>query len=632
MSQSNLSENLGEQNLKVKVQAFGRFLSSMVMPNIGAFIAWGLITALFIPVGWMPNATLSKLVGPMITYLLPLLIGYTGGKVIGGERGAVVGAIATSGVIIGTNIPMFMGAMIAGPVGGYCIKKFDEAIQGKIKAGFEMLVNNFSSGIIGMILALFFFKVMGPAVEVASTGLGNAVQVLVKMNLLPLTSILVEPAKILFLNNAINHGVFTPLGVQQSTEIGKSLFFFIEANPGPGLGILLAYWFFGKGSAKESAPGAIIIHFLGGIHEIYFPYVLMNPLLIIAAILGGMSGVFTNVILKGGLIAPAAPGSIFAALAMTPKDGFLATISAVVVAAAVSFFVGIIILNKEGQAEEDLEAAEVKMKAMKNKPSTSANNSLDAVTGVSRIVVACDAGMGSSAMGASLLRKKVKNAGLNIDVTNLAINNLTEDIDIVITHKDLTPRAKTVVKSPIHMSISNFMDGDFYDNLVEELKKKQINKGTVKIETKANDRDEAKSDILVKEGITLGLPSISKIEAIKEIGIKMANMGYVAKDYYKYMLEREEKSSVYIGNGVAIPHGTLEGKAEVLKTGIVINQYPEGIDFDGEKAYLLIGIAGKNNEHIDIISNIADIIEDEDKVVELGKTKNIDDIYNSFII
>jgi PTS system mannitol-specific IIC component len=456
-----------QNTLKVKVQSFGRFLSGMVMPNIGAFIAWGFITALFIPTGWMPNEGLSKLVGPMITYLLPLLIGYSGGKLVAGERGGVVGAIATSGVIIGTSIPMFMGAMIAGPIGGWLIKKFDEAVDGKVKEGFEMLVNNFSAGLIGMGLSLFFFKVIGPFVEGINKALGAGVQALVNMNLLPLTSIIVEPAKILFLNNAINHGVFSPLGIQQSAEAGKSLFFLIETNPGPGLGILLAFMIFGKGMAKNSAPGAAIIHFFGGIHEIYFPYVLMQPLLILAVIAGGATGVLTNVVLHGGLIAPPSPGSVFALLAMTPKGGFIATIASIITSAAVSALVGMVILKSTGSGEDNLDKATEKMKEMKNKKELSGD-----LGKVSKIVVACDAGMGSSAMGASLLRKKVKAAGLDISVENRAINNLTEDIDIVITHRDLTSRAKTVVKNPEHLSIDNFMNGEFYDDLVKELKKK----------------------------------------------------------------------------------------------------------------------------------------------------------------
>lgn len=193
---------------KIKIQNFGRFLSNMVMPNIGAFIAWGFITALFIPTGWLPNETLAAMVGPMITYLLPLLIGYTGGKLVGGDRGAVVGAITTMGVIVGTDIPMFMGAMMVGPMGGWAIKRFDNYIDGKVKSGFEMLVNNFSAGIIGMLCAILAFFFIGPFVKVLSGGLAAGVNFLVSAHLLPLTSVFVEPAKILFLNNAINHGIF----------------------------------------------------------------------------------------------------------------------------------------------------------------------------------------------------------------------------------------------------------------------------------------------------------------------------------------------------------------------------------------------------------------------------------------
>ncbi|MDR2247557.1 MAG: PTS mannitol transporter subunit IIBC, partial [Treponema sp.] len=136
--------------MKQAVQKVGRSLSAMVMPNLGAFIAWGLITALFIATGWIPNEKLAGMVDPMLKYLLPLLIGYTGGKLVGGGvRGGVVGSIATMGVIMGASIPMFLGAMIAGPLGGWGIKKFDEAVEGKVPAGFEMLVNNFSAGILG---------------------------------------------------------------------------------------------------------------------------------------------------------------------------------------------------------------------------------------------------------------------------------------------------------------------------------------------------------------------------------------------------------------------------------------------------------------------------------------------------
>jgi PTS system mannitol-specific IIC component len=621
-------------SIKVKVQAFGRFLSGMVMPNIGAFIAWGFITALFIPTGWFPNEKLATLVGPMIIHLLPLLIGYTGGKMIGGVRGGVVGAITTSGVIVGTSIPMFLGAMIAGPLGGYVIKKFDDAIEGKVKSGFEMLVNNFSAGIIGMILALVCFLGIGPLVEVLNTALGNGVNKLVALNLLPLTSLIVEPAKILFLNNAINHGVFSPLGIQQSTELGKSIFFMIEANPGPGLGILLAYSLFGKGAAKQSAPGAAIIHFFGGIHEIYFPYVLMKPFLLLAAIAGGMTGVLTYSILGAGLIAPPSPGSIFALLAMTPKGGLFVTLTGVITAATVSCIVSILLLksplNKDA-SEDEFEAAADKMKELKNKPTTSSLSEVAVKGAVSKIVVACDAGMGSSAMGAGLLRKKVKAAGLKIDVTNKAINDLTEDIDIVITHKDLTPRAMNTVKNPTHLSLKNFMDGEFYDNLVEKLKSGSATEGAATTETEKE--TESSEGIFSKKNIYLGLKSVSKEDAIKAAGRALADAGYVKDGYLNAMLDRENKSTTFIGNGVAIPHGTAEAKGEVLKAGIVLMQYPQGVDFgDDNIAKLIIGIAGKNNEHIDIISNIADVIEDEEVVEELSQCSNIDEIHQKFMI
>ncbi len=453
-------QNAKQGGAKEGIQKFGRFLSGMVMPNIGAFIAWGLITALFIPTGWVPNENLSALVGPMILYLLPLLIGYTGGKLVAGPRGGVIGAVATMGVVVGVDIPMFIGAMIMGPVGGYIIKKFDKSIEGKVPAGFEMLVNNFSAGIIGMVLALVAYLGIGPVVLGLNNALKTGVEAIVNSGLLPLSSLFIEPGKILFLNNAINHGVLGPLGIQEAKELGKSIFFLLETNPGPGLGILLAYWVFSKGMVKQSAPGAIIIHFLGGIHEIYFPYVLMNPILLLAVIAGGASGILTFSVLGSGLVATPSPGSIFALLAMTPKGGFLGVILGVIVSTAVSFLVASFFIKRksENMAEEELESARVKVKELKGKKSNSR---------IKKIVFACDAGMGSSAMGASSLRNKFKKVGINIEVVNSAIDQIPEDVDMVISHKSLTPRAKSYASSAEHISIENFVGSSVYDQLVE---------------------------------------------------------------------------------------------------------------------------------------------------------------------
>jgi PTS system mannitol-specific IIC component len=465
---------------RVKVQRFGRFLSGMVMPNIGAFIAWGLITALFIPTGWIPNEYLAKLVGPMITYLLPLLIGYTGGTMVHGTRGGVIGAVTTMGVVIGTDIPMFMGAMIVGPFAAWVLKQFDKSIEGKVKAGFEMLVNNFSSGIIGGILAVLAYTVVGPAVQLVSKALASGVQMLVNSGLLPLANVLIEPAKVLFLNNAITHCVLSPIALDQASKTGKSILFMLESNPGPGLGVLLAYWLVGRGSAKLSAPGAAIIHFFGGIHEIYFPYILMNPRLILAVIAGGVTGTFTFTLFNAGLVAPPSPGSIFAYIAMAPKGGLLSIFTGVITAAIVSFVVAALLLktSKQSEQDEDLEQATAKMKKMKQAPSTSAASAavpaasvaqIKPASEVNKIVFSCDAGMGSSAMGASILRKKMKEASVGVTVINTAISEIPSDADIVITHTSLTDRARNQAPQAEHISIDNFMKSPEYDELVKRL-------------------------------------------------------------------------------------------------------------------------------------------------------------------
>lgn len=468
-----------------KIQKFGRYLSNMVQPNIGAFIAWGLITAFFIPTGWFPNETLAKLVSPILTYLLPILIAYSGGNMVYGHRGGVVGSIMAAGVIVGSNIPMFLGAMITGPLGAFLIKKLDKIISPKIPTGFEMLINNFSAGILGMILAIISLYLIGPAVENISNVLSGGVQKLVDLRLLPLVSIIVEPAKVFFLNNAINHGVFSPIGIQQVTEAGKSIFFTIETNPGPGLGVLLAYSIFGKGGSKATAPGAAIIHFFGGIHEIYFPYILMNPILIVALIIGGMSGILTTLILNGGLTAVPSPGSIIAMLAVTPKGGFIATIGSVLISAIVTFLLASIFVRKS-KAEGNLEEAIQKSKSNKNLNSNdiktkeetksqtneiSFEEALKNKIKINKIVVACDAGMGSSAMGATMLKKLAHEKGMeNIIIVNSAISNLDDSADIIITQKSLTALAKEKMPHKVHLSINNFMDKNFYNEVLEKIK------------------------------------------------------------------------------------------------------------------------------------------------------------------
>lgn len=461
--------------MRAKIQAFGGFLTAMVIPNMGAFIAWGFITALFIPTGWLPNEQFNKLVGPMVSTLLPLLLAYAGGKLIYETRGGIAGTIGTIGLIVGANIPMFLGAMIMGPLSAYVIKIFDKAIEDKIPTGFEMLVNNFSLGILGFILCLLANSFIGPAVQEANNIISIAIQALVSTGILPILSLINEPAKVLFLNNVIDQGVYYPLGMQDALNTGKSIYFMVASNPGAGLGLLLAYAVFGQGASKSTAPGAIIIHFFGGIHEMYFPYVLMKPITIISMICGSACGIFTFQLFDVGLVAGPSPGSIFAYLALTPKGNFLGVIAGVFVAAAVSFIITSFILKfSKVNNDEELTASIAQSKSMKQEGKDLLDNVVtDKVSNnkISFVAYACDAGMGSSAMGASLLKKKLAKVGINIKVEHFAIEKIPSDADIVVTHKNLYERAQMTTKGekPI-VTIENYLKDPNIDVLIEQIK------------------------------------------------------------------------------------------------------------------------------------------------------------------
>lgn len=613
--------------MKNSIQKFGKFLSAMVMPNIGAFIAWGFITALFIEAGWIPNERLATLVDPMLKYLIPTLIAFQGGRMVGGDRGGVMGAVATLGVIAGSEQTMLIGAMAMGPFAGLVIKKFDKAVEGKIPAGFEMLVNNFSVGIFGMILAIIGYYLIGPVMATILAILTAGVKILVTNKLLPFVAIFVEPAKVLFLNNAINHGIFTPIGIEQAAETGKSIMYMLEANPGPGLGVLLAYWVFSKDKVtKSSAPGAVIIHFFGGIHEIYFPYVLMNPVIIIAPIVASIVTIFYYSIMGAGLVGPASPGSIIAFLAVAPKGETLKVLIGVVLAAAVSFVVASPIVKLSGN--KNLDEATDKMKNMK----AEAKGLAKANGEIKKIVFACDAGMGSSAMGATKFRNRIAPLNLGITVINTSVDNVPADADVVVCQAVLQDRAKASAPQAELITIGNFLADPNLDALYASLEAKASGAGEqpaaeVKAETATATTN---NGIMVAAGIKTGQASVSKEEAITAAGKLLHELGYVNESYIPAMLEREKTVSTYMGLGVAIPHGTSEAKDEVKKTGIVMLQYPEGVDFGDEKAYLVFGIAGIGNEHLDLLAKIGTVIEEEENLDKLKKATTPEEILKMF--
>lgn len=666
--------------MRQQIQQFGRTLSGMVMPNIGAFIAWGFITALFIPEGWWPNGQLAQLVGPMLTYLLPLLIAYTAGRNVAGERGGVIGAIAAVGVIVGSDIPMFIGAMIMGPLAGYAIRRFDHMVEGRVKAGFEMLVSNFSIGILGMLLAVLGYYVVGSVVSGLTMLISSGAELVIRHGLLPLVSLFVEPAKVLFLNNAVNHGIFSPIGIEQARETGQSIMFLLETNPGPGLGVLLAYWLFGRGNARQSAPGAVIIQFFGGIHEIYFPYILARPVLIVAAIAGSAAGLLFFSLSDAGLVAPASPGSILSVLAMAPKGKTLIVLLGVVISAAVSLLVAAPFIRRASKTETEGDPAVGKL------PQSAAGISPHAAgRPVRKVIFACDAGMGSSALGATRFRKRLRDAEIGVAVGNSAADRIPSDADVVVCQSVLAERIAAAAKDAELIVIDNFLSDPGLDALFVRLEGAEptaAGPGTVSCgesdsdmpaarlaeavlpsdvcdahsagatpssettaspdmpaaadsdpqpeETASAPKDAAPDGAILQPGnIRVGLPAEPKEEAIRRAGELLVAGGYARPEYVDAMLRREELATTCLGMGLAIPHGTSDAKERVLRSGIVILQYPDGVDFDGEKAHLIVGIAGVGDEHLEILARLSASFEDEELLQRLMTATDPQVIYDA---
>ena len=620
--------------MKNAIARFGKFLSAMVMPNIGAFIAWGFITALFIDTGWIPNAELASIQPFMLTFLLPVLIAAQGGKMVGGDRGRVMGAIAVMGCIAGVGgtegQPMLMGAMIMGPLAGWVIKKFDKMMENRMPAGFEMLINNFSVGIFGMIMAILGYYAIGPVMSAILSVLSAGVAFLVNHSLLPLVSVFLEPAKVLFLNNAINHGVFTPIGAEQVAEAGKSIMYMLETNPGPGLSVLLAYMFFSKDrTTRGSAPGAIIIHFFGGIHEIYFPYILMNPVVIIAPIVGNACAILFFSIMNAGLNGPAAPGSIIAFTMMSPRSSIFVSWIGVAIAAAVSFVIAAPIVKMAGA--KNLEEAQGQMQQMKAEAKgtaapAAADTPLADGSAVKKVIFACDAGMGSSAMGATKFRNRIKDERPDLIVTNTSVDNIPADADVVVCQQVLADRARACAPQAHLVAIGNFLADPGLDALYRALtaaKPAQAQAAPDAAAAEPAPAEEKKRTVMTADCVMLGLQPVSKEDAIRAAGRLLVEQGCVDEQYIDAMLEREKLVTTYMGMGIAIPHGTTEQKARVKKSGIVMLQYPEGVDFGDEKAQLIFGIAGVGDEHLDLLSNICTALEDETVLNNLKTTGDV---------
>ena len=621
-----VNKNLQGRSVRASVQRFGGFLAGMIMPNIGAFIAWGLLTALFIETGWAPNATLAKLVGPTLTYLLPVLIGYTGGKIVNGTRGGVIGAIATMGVVVGADITMFLGAMVMGPFAAWLLKQVDKLLKGRIHSGFEMLVDNFEIGILGMVLAIIGHVGVEPIVSTLMGWLATGVGFLVHHGLLPLASVLVEPAKVLFLNNAVNHGIFTPLGTQEAHTTGRSILFMVESNPGPGLGLLLAYQFFGSRQIRQSTPGAIIIHLFGGIHEIFFPYVLMKPKTILATIAGGMSGLAVGVALHAGLVAPASPGSIIAWFLMCQPGHYVAMIADFLIATVVSFIVAMLVIRKDHD-KGDTVAEDQDRNVVSAAPASAAAP----LTDISEVVIACDAGMGSSVMVASAMKKRLSPYGIN--VAHTAIDQIPPDASLILTQQGLVDRAHKRAPGARVVAFTNYMNDPAFDRVEAEIRAAHGAPGTADDEklpqTSTADRPSSThvaTSVLPRDAIRLGQHAASKEEAITMAGQVLIDEGAADDVYVKGMLAREDQISTYMGAGLAIPHGINEVRNHIGKATLGFLQFPEGVEWDGNTCTVVIPIASSSDEHLEIMATLARLLSNAETARQLREASSADEV------
>ena len=602
-----------------RIRKFGGHMSGMVMPNLGAFVGWGLLAALFIPTGWIPNEKLNEMVGPILNYLLPLLIGYTAGYNIHGQRGGVIGAFTTMGVIVGSDITMFSGATIMGPFSSWILKQFDRAVEGKIKPGFEMLINNFSLGIIGFALAILGYLIIGPVVNAIIVFLTAGINFLIAKKLIPLLAVFMCPAQVLFLNNSVNHGIISPIAFAQAQEAGKSLMFLLDSNCGPLLGTLCSIAVFGKGKAKETAPMAMFIAGIAGIGEVYFPFVLANPIMIFATMGGLATSLLLLVVLGGGLVGMPSPGSLINIALMTPKDAAVANVLAIGAGFAVALLIGSFILKTIGSPEEeaDLAVAGVDMGTKAEKPEAAFKKHKPSLGGAIRyIIVACDSGMGSSAMGASVLKNRLQKEGYkDIKVKNSSASRIDPDADMIITLEGLIERAKLSVDNTgkEFLAINNFLKEADYDRALEVIEDR-------------NGKEKVKP-ILSEENIALNVKVKDKEEAIRYAGKILMENAYTTPKYIEHMLERQRRFSVYIGNHLAIPHGIESSDSEIYTSGLSVVQVPEGVDFgDGNIAYVVIGIAGKDGTHLNMLSNIALICAEEENIEKMRRAENKQEI------
>ncbi|WHQ36846.1 hypothetical protein [Spiroplasma sp. SV19] len=501
-----------KKGIRKMVQKFGSFMAGMIMPTVSLLIAWGLMAAMFLTnvqgesIGWFNVPALGRFVGPTMKYLIPSLIGFMAGKMIYDVRGGMLGAFVTFAAIIGndwvydqfgatillingktinaSNSPnQIIGAMILAPLTVYGFKKIEKLYINRVKVGFEMLVKNFSLALIAIIYAIMIFYAWGWIMFGISWVMISIINLFTKTPwVFPFMAILTEPLRAMFLNNALNHGVMVPLGTEdvvRQLDNGvinpASWFFMVGGNPGPGFGLLLAYVVWRK-QQRAAALGSSPIQLLGGIHEVHYVYIVAEPIMILATISGAFVSLGVVAIFSGGTRAVISPGSLISVIAMSPTAIKIAiNIIAVLAGALTAFGVASFIMifkrhHKTDQlivnvTDEGIAFQDPVVSLSQDRKKTPNFNWAKAKL----LMVACDAGMGSSAMAAAILRKWCEKNNIDIIVKNCAVKDLTPDVDICVTMKTFADIAHEKIPNAYIYPVSQFLGKNIFDNLHAEL-------------------------------------------------------------------------------------------------------------------------------------------------------------------
>lgn len=428
------------------IHKFGKFYSNIMINMIGIFIFVGILSVIFGDYGWAPNENIYAISQFVYSYVIPALIAYAAGNHMGqiyekrldvpktgiNHAGGAIAVMAAAGIMIADKNCAILGAMILGPICGLLWKHVLEPLTRKAVQGMEMLTRNLVAAVVGAAFSIAAYYVLTPMLSAVTHVIMMGVDWLIAHKLICLTSILIEPAKVFFLNNSIHHGILLPLAMQQAEQSGSSMLFLLETNPGPGLGVLFALWLSNRKKRKEYAA-YMFVECIGGIHEIYFPEVLANLWLLLALIPGGMAGTLCMSVFHVASAGLVSPGSILTVLFMSGHH-VLATLFAVAISTAVSCAIAFFILKRQGKwcTEAAISAQEEKKEEVQEKRQMLEKGQMQEI----KIGFICDAGVGSSAMGAALFRRKLKEEGMDgITAEAYAVDQIPEDLTIGVCQR-----------------------------------------------------------------------------------------------------------------------------------------------------------------------------------------------------